>query len=191
MRRFFTGEAPNAEYIARESQLPADLTDPSGRLAGEKERAVQVAAPGEPPVLYDVRCVFDSRPVNAYDGNFSQIVGEVGTTITARFLVPSGYRAIPREWRVNFDTPPVALITDLQAFVQANDADLPNNNFYVGAGTSVPFKTFFLVEENAAFGLRITDVNGVIVGNTIIEVWCNLLPVTGVALPFEATNRKL
>ena len=193
MRRYFSGERPNAEFTQREHQAMPDATDNSGYLAGAKVAALALATPGEPNILYDVRCVYDSRPVAAYDFNYvsSIAAGAHGATVVTTFQTPSGYRAVPREWSIEFIPTPVADLTDVQIFLQAQGADVPNNSRYIGSGTTSPIRSFFVVEENATFGVRIVDIGGVLTGNIIVQCYGNLLPVTGVALPFEVTNRKV
>lgn len=195
MRRYFGGpQAPNAEFVPeRERQAPPDPRDTSGYLAGAKERAVGVAPVGTPPTFYDVRCVYDSRPVNAYDFNLTTTTAALphGGFATTQFIVPSGYRAVPRKWMVSFEPIPVANPSDITFYPQAYGADVPNNAVLIGSGTAAPIETFFLVEENATFGARIADPNALAGGNVYIQVWGNLLPVTGVALPFEVSNRKV
>jgi len=191
-RRYFGGpQPPNAEFTAREHQFPADPIDNSGRLSGTKETALARTSPGEPRTKFGVRCVYDSRPVSAYDANFSTATTTVegGTNRVASFLVPSGYRFVAREVNIQFDTPPPVVLSTLQGFLTANGADVPNNSFFVGSGCTV--KCFFVVEENSPFGIRISDLNGDISGNTVVQIYGNLLPITGVALPFEVTNREV
>ncbi len=194
MRRRYFAEGPNTEFIERETQLPADLSDGSGALAETKARELPGTRWGEPPLAFDVRCVYDSRPANGYDFNLTMTLtpDEAAASITGQIIVPSGYRIVPREWRVNFVVIPDVTLTQISVQIQRNDADLPNNSFFIGTGTTFPIKTFFVVEENATFGLRLLDPGILLLAANvaIVQVYGNLLPVTGVALPFEVTNRK-
>lgn len=187
-RRYFMPQPTNAEFVqSRERQLPPDLHDTSGNLAGAKEREVARTGLGEPPNFYDVRCVYDSRPVNGYDFNIStQLVAHQLTFVD--IVVPNGYRAVPREWTIDFVPIPVANVNDIIFFPQSNGADVPNNSRMIGSGGVV--KTFFVVEENAVFNARFQDPGGLITGTAYVQIYGNLLPVTGVALPFEVSNRK-
>jgi hypothetical protein len=191
MRRYFGAEPPNAEYIAREHQAQADVVDHSGAVSEAASKSMQSTPVGSPPTLFDVRCIFDSRPANAYDFNFISTRGSSGTGVVFTFPVPNGYRAVPREWTVAYDLIPVATPNQITGVCQANGADVPNNIAYIGSGTTLPIRSFYVVEENATFGMRIIDPGGLISGNVLLQVYGNLLPVTGVALPFEVTNRKI
>lgn len=194
-RRYGGIDPPDAEYIDRERQIQADTVDDSGRASQAASAAMATTPTGEPPVVYDVRCIFDSRPVSGYDFTFSNTTNfsSTQTSQVFTFQTPQGYRAIPREWKVTFSQIPIASDDQIVAFLQANGADVPNNRAFIGAGTTFPIKSFYLVEEYAPFGMRVdySGYGGTPAGFISIQVYGNLLPVTGVALPFEATNRKL
>jgi hypothetical protein len=186
-------------------QAPADLSAPSGLdlSSAQADTAAMEATPlGEPKINFDVRCVYDSRPVNGYDFNFSASVGLVpagtGFTWAATFNVPNGYRIVPREWEIIFDqTPPAGIInaslSASTATILQNQAGLPNNqNIIVGMGTADPIKTFFICEENTTFGIQgfTPFAPAGNPGFANINVYGNLIAVTEVALPFAVANEQ-
>jgi hypothetical protein len=192
-RRFFTGEPPNAEYLARENQSPADLSDSASRTPQALADAMARAPIGEPKSAFDVRCTYDSRPLNGFDFNLTQIFEEsTDTTITASFLVPVGYRAVPRKWRIVFVPATLYEVSEVTVFFTNNGADVPYNSVCIGNGTTDPLDTFYLAEESSPFGCRIVLTPPVVVlAGLVVQVYGNYLPVTNVALPFEVTNRKI
>lgn len=174
-------------------QIAADPGDASADMAGVN-RAVQDmnAAPlGEPESDYDVRSVYDSRPVNAFDFNLAGTATDgsgVGWSIT--FQVPNGYRAVPKKWEVVFDNPPPGPVASSTVTILSNGAALPyNSGIIIGTGGTVD--TFFLCEENSTFGIKGHNSN-IFAGNVpvSVNVWGQLIPVSDVALPFTASNRK-
>lgn len=177
-------------------QASPDFREASGGMdlfaADASVYAMEHTPLGEPPVDFDVRCVYDSRPVNGYDFNYSISTPAVSTgSWTVQFIVPNGYRAVPREWEIQFDSPFAGPSANSTVSIQQNGAQLPNNGpITIGMGTDEPIKTFFVCEENTTFG--ITGLNTNITGetNANINVYGNLLPVTDVALQFAIANRK-
>ena len=181
-------------------QYPPDMADtgPSDMAAAAQSQSDMERTPlGEPRVAFDVRCVYDSRPVNGYDFNISVVVTPVTTGTSGSwqttFNVPNGYRIVPREWDIQYDSVANVGGKASQSIVtlQQNGANLPNNGpIIIGFGTAHPIKSFFICEENTTFGIsgsfRTTSSSDV-----IVNVYGNLLAVTDVALPFEVTNRKV
>src|SRR5271154_6175872 len=93
------------------------------------EVAVLATPLGEPPTDFSVRSVYDSRPINGYDFNFSantiQPLG--GGVVTFNFNVPQGYRAVPRKWEI--------LLTQPTTLSSADE----NTISFTTNGASVPF----------------------------------------------------
>jgi len=149
---------------------------------------------GEPRVDYDVRCVYDSRPINGYDFNFSATNFTIGGNWSFQFVVPAGYRAVPREWEVAFDVVIPGSAVNSTASIQQNGAQLPNNGpIFVGMGTDEPIKTFFVCEENTTFGIAGSNTNiggAVAEARVLINVYGNLIPVSDVALPLAIANEN-
>lgn len=185
MRDEFAEQQQDWQYPAVYEQPGADLLNDSSSL-----NSMQAAPLGEPPSDFDVRCVYDSRIVNAYDFNYSFVFPNASSGLPwqVAFNVPNGYRAVPRKWAVEFDVLPVGPLGENIVSLQQNNANVPNNaNIIVGLGTDEPIESFFLCEENTTFGL-----SGVVNANTNVNVnvYGNLIPVTDVALPLSVSNQK-
>jgi len=191
------GNQGNQEY----SQSRGDTQAPPDPFAGPADMAgsgplvsaMEIAPLGEPPVGFDVRCTFDSRMINGYDFNLSAAITDTSVTNwQATFIVPNGYRMIPREWTIYFDNPPPGLASNSTATLQQQSAGIPNNGpIMIGSGTTDPLKSFFLCEENTTFGIIGNNSNifsGAVTG--YVTVYGNLLSVLDVALPFAASNKK-
>jgi hypothetical protein len=149
---------------------------------------------GEPPTDFLVRSVYDVRPVNGYDFNYSAGFDEVDAFVwSAQFNVPNGYRAIPRKWTVYFDNPPLGPASISTATLLQNGAAVPNNdNIIIGMGTgSDPIESFFICEENTTFGIQgLVDASNSSHSSTMsVNVYGNLIPVTEVSLPFSIANQ--
>jgi hypothetical protein len=151
---------------------------------------------GNPPLDFDVISTYDSRPVNAYDFNFSaSVTATLGVVWTMTFNVPPGYRAVPREWDVTYDTPFVGPSNGSTVSLLQGSAGVPNNGpIIIGSGTFDPIKSFFICEEQTTFGITGIAIGGGANGvgpntsNVSVNVWGNLIPVSEVALPFTVAN---
>ena len=192
----YNGNEEWAQAIG-DHQWPPDMRDVGPSDMGAVQQSIddlERTPLGEPRVAFDVRCVYDSRPVNGYDFNLSATATQTSTSsiFLVIFNVPNGYRMVPREWEITFDNPQVGAAANSTVSIQQNNANLPNNGpIIIGMGTSEPIKTFFVCEENTTFGLIGSTNNPLLQTiNVNINVYGNLLPVTDVALPFEVTNRK-
>ncbi len=168
----------------------ADLLQDDSSVA-----AMQQAPLTEPPSDFNVRSVFDARPVNGYDFNYSAAFTETGGELwQAQFNVPTGYRAIPREWTVFYDSPPPGPASNSTVTILQNGAAVPNNqNIIIGMGTGPdPIKTFFICEENTTFGIQgfVEQTSNITQTSTMsVNVYGNLIAVTDVALPFAVANQ--
>ena len=179
-----------------DNQAPPDFAVGPADLSGidNAVSSMQSAPLGEPPSAFDVRSVYDSRPVNAFDFNLSATVtnNPSATSWQTSFVVPAGYRAVPKKWSVNFDNPPPGPNGLSVAWIQQGNSDLQYNGpIIIGTGTDDPIETFFLCEEQTSFGIRGVQGNytsGVLTVN--INVWGQFIAVSEVALPFAASNRK-
>src|SRR3990172_12098131 len=96
-----TERIQGGEFIERERQHPPEET--SGNVAqgstAESQRALVDAQLGAPPADYDVRSVYDSGPLNAYDFNITATspVDEIGASILrVSFTVRQGFVAVLR-----------------------------------------------------------------------------------------------
>jgi hypothetical protein len=180
----FAEQREEWQFSADYEQAGSDLLLDDAAVA-----SMQAAPLGEPPSDFDVRCVYDSRPVNGYDFNYSaQVSIASGVAWSTAFNVPNGYRIVPRKWQVQFDSLPLGPLAGNFVSLQQNGANVPNNGpIIVGMGTDEPIESFFLCEENTTFG-----ISGVANQNTNanINVYGNLIPVTDVALPLSVSNQK-
>lgn len=178
--------------------------DSSGINAGDLSNADTAVAEmqrtplGEPKTEYDVRSIYDSRPVNAYDFNFSQVVnstfGTLGTSFLITFQTPTGYRAVPKEWDVQLSPPYTGNVpATTQLFLQQGGLDLLNNGpIEIGMGTFFPIKSFFICEEQTTFGVRgTTNLIGSVAQPITVKVWGTLIAVSDAALPFSIANKRL
>jgi hypothetical protein len=177
-------------------QTGASLDQPGSDLLGDDTAvtAMQATPLGEPPIAFDVRSTYDSRPVNAYDFNFSQNQAEVsgGSVLIFLFNVPVGYRAVPRKWSVMLSIPTSPTSGNFNEIsFQTNGGGVPNNQgiIFGSGGTDEPIETFFLCEEQTTFGCTL-DLGPTISsgGQAVVNVYGNLIPVTTVALPFSIAN---
>lgn len=179
-------------------QQPADVDDTGNAdvILDQSSIAEMQAAPlGEPLIGYDVRAVFDSRPINAFDFNFSATSQVTGTTgaWAVTFEVPLGFRAVPRKWYIDFD-PGLSINTgpssSSTASITKGKLNLVQNQLII-VGQGAEIETFFLCEENTPFGMSGNNLLGATSGaNTlaIVNVWGTLIPVSSVALSFCAAN---
>jgi hypothetical protein len=181
---------PNPEFIERDPQAPPAGPDTSGAIAQSAADALARTPYGEPPLGFDVRCVYDSRLPNAFDFNFSgSASGTTATALSVTFTAPAGYRAVPREWSISFEGSVGGSAANSTVDVTYQGAAFPyNNGIIVGTGTSVPIKTFFVVDEQQTFGINANNRNAVSSYTVIVVCYGNLIPVTGVALPYTVTN---
>jgi len=167
---------------------PQDL-----QTAQDSIDAMQSAPLGEPSAQYDARAVYDSRPVNAFDGLFS---GSVDATNAAPWVInfeaPLGYRVVPREWQVSYDAPGSGPLANSQVTILLQGAALPYNGpLTIGPGTTDPIETFYVVEEGATFGMSGVNTNIAAGGTTAyVNVRVNLIPVTLDQLSYAVENRK-
>jgi hypothetical protein len=177
-------------------QTNASIDIPGADLLGDDSAitAMQATPLGMPPTDFDVKCIYDSRPLNGYDFNFSasqEITSNVPWSFN--FDVPNGYRIVPREWDVFFDTPIATQSSNSTVTLTQQNAGVPNNSgIIVGMGTgSRPIKSFFVCEENTQFGISgIVGMgsNATQTTNLSVNVYGNLIPVTEVSLPFCVAN---
>ncbi len=181
-------------HSIRDFQADPVFTRGSPDLAtvGDQITAMQQAPLGEPETVYDARSVFDSRPCNAFDGVFSaETTATSGVLWTITFQAPNGYRIVPREWQVSYDAPGAGSNGNSTVNLVLNESAVPyNSGIIIGPGTSDPLESFFLVEENATFGMTGTNSNIVGTTNVQVNVRCNLIPVTLEQLSYAVENRK-
>jgi len=147
---------------------------------------------GEPPTDFDVRCVFDSRIVNGYDFNMSAAFSQPsGGSWSVTFQVPNGYRIVPREWTVQYDSAVTGPSGNSTVNLTQQGAAVPyNQNIIIGMSTDEPIKSFFLCEENTSFGITGINSNVTVTTTGSVTVYGNLIPVSDVALPLSVSNQQ-
>jgi hypothetical protein len=190
------------EYInLRESQLPPDTTliPPDMAAGAVTTEALAQTRVGEPLDDYDVRSIYDSRPVNGYDFNLqahSAAAGVSTSSFQLDFIVPRGYIMVPREVHHWFEPGWGLLRSDVQMSLMINGAAVPNNqNVFVGAASDALINFFLPVNELSTFSVRLGV--GLVGGNftpgtvAFVHLYGNLLLKTGKATPFEIANSKL
>jgi hypothetical protein len=149
------------DFEARQRQLPADRHARQAKMSAmAKARTDQENTPlGSPPKPVDVRSVYDTRPINAFDFNISASasVNSVSPSATLFFSVPQGFICVLRNFDIWFEPNPVA--SDRSAFqwsLQLNGGDFPYN-LNVPFGIAVDRETCFMIaNEFNTVGLRIT-----------------------------------
>ena len=152
------------DFIDRDPQAPPD-NRPSGDVVGEGRAYSDFnrTPAGEPDLKFDVRSIFDSRPVNAYDFNISGQFTYAGNDTPETFVVftvPEGYVAIVRDWYHEFfPTPVIGSNRDILMTPQVARADVQNNiDVPIGSVAQKPFlELFFLADEFQEVGFRINS----------------------------------
>lgn len=182
----------HGEFEARNRQLPADLDQTVAYNANARARSDFNATPiGTPPVCYDVRSVFDSRPVNAYDFHIttSETFDSADTSIRVEMTVPEGYAAILRGLEVWFEpASPGALRSDVELTLQLNGGDYPNNRVFIGAATDDLIPMFMLADEFNRIGAFMTFPAPASSVNVYVHFYGNFVLKSERALPFEVAN---
>lgn len=180
------------EFEARNRQLPADLNQTVAYNASARARAEFDQTPvGTPPSCYDVRSVYDSRPINCYDFHITQFrtFTSVDTTLRVEMSVPEGYAAALRGVEIWFEPAPIgANRSDVSAQLQLNGGDYPNNSLLIGIATDGLVPMFMLADEFNRIGIKIGMaplVSDIGIG---VHFYGNFILKTERALPFEIAN---
>jgi len=189
--------ASGNEFTDREQQFPADRSKTPGDIANAGRLTAQMIAapPGEPPIDYDVRCVYDSRPINGYDFNVASFAA-IGSTNSwsVNFEVPKGYVAVVRSARHFLDPLPSSLDSenDVLATLLVNNIEIQNNNnIPVGVQSDTYLKYFYVVDELNTFGLKLTPSSVPLNTNAWVTFYGNLISKTGRPIPFEIANPNM
>jgi hypothetical protein len=197
------------EFIAsREHQAGPDIGTASD-VAAQAGKVASMAAtpPGEPPVDYDVRSVYDARPVNARDFNISgTVLGTVsgsGAIVfpVLNFNTPLGWRFVVTAWEITFAPSlgalgPAGLANTSVSLLQGGGVADPFNLGIIigpnGTNNEEGIETFMIVEEATQFGIQIVNTDTTLgIGLTskaIVTIHGNALPVTDVQLPYAIAN---
>jgi hypothetical protein len=188
------------EFEARQRQLPASLKLNIGGKSLKRSRDDLARTPlGSPPVDYDVRSVYDVRPVGAFDFNIaaSDVLGAgegaTSNVLTAEMTVPDGLVAVLRNFDIWFEPNPAgADKSDFKWSLQLNGADFPYNGS-IPFGVVVDRETvFMLANEFNRIGIRVTATAGAIfvTGSPVLWVrFYGTFQIKGsIPLPFEIAN---
>lgn len=180
------------EFEARNRQLPADLDQTIAYNANARARAdFDVTPVGTPPVCYDVRSVFDSRPINAFDFHITGF-GAIASTdhsVVVEMTVPEGYCAILRGIEIWFEPTPLGVNrSDVFFSLQLNGGNYPYNSLPIGPGTTDLLPMFMLADEFNRIGALITFSNFSADAGCYVHFYGNFLLKTERALPFEVAN---
>lgn len=186
-------EYRRGEFESRNRQLPADLNQTVAYNASARARSeFNVTPVGTPPSCYDVRSVYDSRPVNTYDFHITG-VAEFATTDRARVVemsVPEGYVAVLRSVEAWFQPAPLgADRSNTSMSMQLNGGDYPNNQFItIGASTDQPIPMFILADEFNRLGAKVTVSTLGYAGDVYVHFYGQFILKTERAYPFEIAN---
>lgn len=183
------------EFEARQRQLPADKRARRAKGgAWQKARADQEATPlGAPPKPVDVRSVYDTRPINAFDFNIPATVATVSTAtnVTAFFQVPEGFIAVLRNFDIWFEPNPVGVNkSNFNWSLQLNGGDYPYN-IAVPFGDAVDRETCFMIaNEFNTVGIRIRAVapGAFATGFAFVRFYGNFLLKSGLPALLEIGN---
>ena len=185
-------EYRRGEFEARNRQLPADLNQSATFGANQRARTDFDAAPvGTPPSCYDVRSVYDSRPINGYDFHIVQFqsLDSTDTTKRVEMTVPEGYAAVLRGFEAWFEPAPLgANRSDVSANLQLNGGDYPNNTFLIGMATNGLVPMFMLADEFNRIGLKLNFTAFTGSGEVYVHFYGNFILKSERALPFEIAN---
>lgn len=162
------GYSPEEEFTQRDPPPePASYQTP-GETAGDASRAQADVTPlGIPRADHTVRSTYDSRPVDAFDFNVVLTNEPASPGLnTYNFIVPLGYTAVLREFRLFFDPVPVVGATDVTALILRNgngyslfQGNPASGEFAMGDGTNFdPIKLFMTADENDSIGVTV-DLN--------------------------------
>jgi hypothetical protein len=162
------------------------------RIASEARDEAARTGSGAPQIDFNVRSIFDSRPVNGYDFNqFSsaELAGP-GSTIVTSLTIPVGFIGVVR--RVDFWLEPLiaAFRSEITMTPRVAGLQVQNNLTYpVGNMLNEPMRAFYLADENQTLSFLITSaiaLPALTIGN--IVVYGNLLLKTGVPTNFQIAN---
>ena len=184
------------EFELRQRQLPADrrARNMAGRAWQAARDDIARTPLGAPQKPYDVRSVYDSRPVHGYDFMIPVTVDPEGAaaTFSATFNVREGYVAVLREISHFFPVDPQpAVVTraDCLLTVQLNGGTvLDNENVPVGVSSEALWKGFVIADEFDTLGALIELQGALTADSCIVIFYGNYLLKSGTVAPFEIAN---
>lgn len=201
-------EVPTADDFAgagyfrdRYPQLPVLSPDYSMVGYGARQTAFQSAPLGDVPGAYDVRSVYDSRPVNAADFNIctsADLSGVETTPGTLKMTVPRGYVAVLRRVRTAVEpAPAISFRRQIQATLTHNGATVPNQqSIFVGAEQDSLLECWVIADELDTLGVNLSyfETDGTtpqaFPADTVGEAqfYGQLLVKTGRSINYEIAN---
>jgi hypothetical protein len=157
---------------------------------------MRVAPAGEPPADYDVRSVYDSRPVQGFDFNITAETGETSSPFVVEWQVPEGFVAVVRALHHWFD--PAPMITSRQEITltllrDGNDVRF-NVEIPVGSESDELVKCFAIYDEFQMVGARLVTPGAVVNTAAFVHFYGNFLLKTDTTPAFQIANpvgRKL
>lgn len=188
------------EFEGRNRQLPADLDQTMAYANSAQAREdFQVTPQGTPPDCYDVRSVYDVRPINGFDFNITSsalMTFGVKSTVNpfVEFTVPEGFVCVLREVDIWFNPiPPGSTRNDKYFDLTLNGGSVPyNQTIYFGVASG-KVKVFMIANEFDRVGVHVVDNANTASGST--DVYCqfygNFLPKTERPSNFEIANRVM
>jgi hypothetical protein len=187
------------EFEDRERQLPPE-DSPGYTAQGSSSASAQADLAGTPlgapPSCFDVRSVYDSRPVNGYDFMIPVTVDQEGaaSTFLAEFTVRQGFVGVLREISHFFtDNPQPAVVNRAQclASIKRNGTDVSDNvDVPVGLSSDAIWKGFVIGDEFNVLGAEIVLQGALTAEVCVVVFYGNYILKTGVAYPFEIANRR-
>ncbi len=174
------------EFEDRNLQLPAD---PRPVAAGARPGALDRVPLGTPDIDFDVRSVFDVRPVNGFDFVLStSALASAYFPWTFTFTVPIGLVAVVRSYEFISDGVGLGPASYLGELLR-DGVNFPYNAAWLGpAPQRTP--TYMLVDEQKTFGVRVTPqyVPAATPTTAYLTIFGTFLLKTGRAYPYEIAN---
>lgn len=189
--------ARDTEFLEdRERQIPADVRRAAPDVGKASDLAALARAPlGEPLIDYNVRSIYDSRPVNGYDFNVIETAdinsSMSNPSIYLTFEVPSGYIGVLR--KIEFWTNGLPNVSRQSVTLSpvANSQIQRFNTAAVGnaTGQGAPVECFVIADERQQLGARIDWGASPASISLYVQLYGNFLLKTGRAAPFEIANQ--
>jgi hypothetical protein len=212
----------NEDYKQDEQneQLPANtqVIDPDLFIAERNRDLLDNLATGSPPQQFDVRSIYDSRPINATDFNLAlnnfatEVPGGVwtGNVCDFTFTVPNGFVAVLKRLHHSFRPPPVVLgRADITATFLVNGVlyqqgvaiQVPGltaaeiaaqivSDIPIGIESDNILESFVIADQGQNIGVRIkvTAAIAAAVPVCFVHLYGQLLQKTGRPAQFEPAN---
>lgn len=149
---------------------------------------------GTVPLAYDVRAIYDSRPINAYDFNIPvSASGELTNPITISFTVPNGYVCVLKRV-ITFIEDPIpspAKRSDVLLTLLLNQGVVPNNeNIPIGVEQDSLVNCFVIADQGSVLSARLTVSAAVLAGSSTywVQFYGQFLQKTNIPASFEIAN---